>query len=327
MIKLMQPIRTIARKEMTDALRNGFIIIVSLFLLGAALISLFTGSLALSTDVNTYNAARDTLLALGKNASDLASPEFYPLKLMRGAVEQLEIIGAVIGILVGFRAAASERGRLTLALIMTRPLAQWQFLAGKLAGGIVLLALGLGVVLIVSAALLNVSSGVALTFDDYLRIALFWVSSLLYISNFFIFSFLLAMWMHKLPTALLLSFIMWLLLVLVAPQIGDTLDPDNQVAGGVFKQLHIAKPDQVKIMQTFSGFENVRTGIEAISITKHFERFNFAVLGIKDTYTGVPLSTILTEKMNDFLWLLGSFMILGTLLFFRRFNFNQLLKE
>lgn len=327
MLKHTQPIRTIARKEMTDARRDGFIIIVSLFLLGAALISLFTGSLALSTDVSTYNAARDTLLALGKSAADLASPEFYPLKLMRGAVEQLEIIGAVIGILVGFRAAASERGRLTLALIMTRPLAQWQFLAGKLVGGIGLLSLGLGVVVLASALLLNFSAGITLTFDDYLRMSLLWASSLLYTSTFFILSFLVAIWMKKLPTALLLSFIMWLLLVLVAPQIGDTLDPDNQVAGGVFKQLHIAKPDQMKIMQTFSGFESVRTGIEAISVTKHFERFNFAVLGIKDTYTGVPLSTVLAEKANDLLWLLGSFLVLGALLFLRRFNFNQLLKE
>jgi hypothetical protein len=38
-------------------------------------------------------------------ASAIAAPEFYPLKLLRGAIEQIEIMGAVIALLAGYRAA------------------------------------------------------------------------------------------------------------------------------------------------------------------------------------------------------------------------------
>lgn len=320
-----RPVRTIAGKDISDATRDRFILLASLFLLLAALVSLFSGALAMATDVSTYNAARDTLLALGKTAADLAAPEFYPLKLLRGMVEQLEIIGSVIGILTGFRAAISERGRLTLALIMTRPLSQWQFLLGKLLGGVVLLACGLGFVVLVNALLLNISSGVVLSANDWVRLGLLWLSAVLYTSTFFLLGFLLTLGMQNPPTALLTSFLIWLLLVLVAPQIGDTLDPDNQVAGGVFKQLHINKPDQTQIMQAFSSYENLRTGIEAISLTKHFERFNFAVLGIKDSYTGMALQPVLAEKAADLGWLFAAFTLLGGALFLRRHPVSKLI--
>jgi hypothetical protein len=126
--------------------------------------------------------------------------------------------------------------------------------------------------------------------------------------------------------ALLIAFVVWLLLVLIAPQIGDTLDPDNQVAGGVFQQLHIAKPDQTEIMKRFAGFESLRNGIEVSSITKHFERFTFAILGIKATYAGMPIALIITEKLGDLIWILLTALGLGGLALALPLNPNLLAK-
>ncbi len=321
------PVATIARKDISDALRDRFIIIVTVFLAVAALTALITGAIALATDVATYAHSRDTLLALGKKAADLKAPEFYPLKLLRGAIEQIEIIGAIIAILVGYRAAASERGRQTLALILTRPVRRWQFLAGKVLAGIALLAIGLAAVLATCAIALRLTSGVGLTIDDMHRILLVWGMATIYAGCFFLLSFTLSLQMRNLPNALLTALIVWLLLVLIAPQIGDTLDPDNQVAGGVFKQLSIAKPDQIEILKSFANYETVRTGIEASSITKHFERFSFAVLGIKDSYTGMALTPILAEKTTEMRWIFGTFLALFALLFALPIDPNKLSKE
>ncbi len=299
----LRPIVVIARKDISDALRDRFITIVTAFLAAAALVALVTGAIALRTDVATYEAAKATLLALGKSAAALKSPEFYPLRLLRGAIEQTEIIGAAIAILIGHRAAAGERGRQTLALIMTRPVRQWQFTAGKALAGFALLAGGLGIVLATCAGVLHFVSSIGLGADDLVRIGIVWVISVAYTSSFFLLSFVLTLWAKRPSHGLLLAFIVWLLLVLIAPQIGDTLDPDNQVAGGVFRQLNIAKADQIEIMKGFSTFEAVRNGIEAASVTKHFERFSFAVLGIKEIYAGRPLGAILTEKTADVLWI------------------------
>ena len=135
------PLRAIAAKDIIDAKRDRFILVVTGFIAIAALAALVTGAIALATDVATYNDAKATLLALGKTLDAIAAPEFYPLKLLRGAIEQIEIIGAVLGILAGFRAAVSERGRQKLALIMTRPVKSWQFLAGKYLAGFALMSL------------------------------------------------------------------------------------------------------------------------------------------------------------------------------------------
>ena len=327
MPKAPHPAAIIAAKDMSDATRDRFIAVLTVFLVLAALVSLLAGAIALATDVATYENAKATLLALGKTAAAIAAPEFYPLKQLRGAVEQTEIIGAALAILIGHRAAASERGHQTLALILTRPVRRWQFLAGKVMAGLVLLAVALAGVLVVCAVALHFGSGVGLGLADLWRIAIVWAVALAYTGCFFLLAFILTLAMKRPPHALLAAFIVWLMLVLIAPQIGDTLDPDNQVAGGVFKQLHITKPDQMEILKGFAGYETVRTGIEAASLTKHFERFGFAVLGIKDSYTGQPLGLILTEKWGDALFILLSFLGLTTLALCLPLNPDRLTKE
>lgn len=307
------PVCTIAAKDIRDASRDLFILIVTAFLGLAATVALVTGAIALSGDVATYEAAKATLLAIGKSADAIKAPEFYPLRLMRGAIEQIEIIGAAIAILIGYRSAASERGRQTLALMFTRPMRRWQFVAGKSVAGLGLLAGGLALVLGGLTVVLHLMSGVGLTADDLLRIAVVWGVAVAYTACFFLLSFILTLHMKQTSHALLVAFAVWLLLVLVAPQIGDTLDPDNQVAGGVFKQLNIAKPDQVEIMKGFATFETVRTGIEQVSVTKQFERFGFAVLGIKATYAGMPLGPILIEMLGNLIWIFLTALGLGAL--------------
>ena len=297
------PLITIAAKDIRDAARDRILLIVTGFLLLATMTALITGALALSTDVATYDAARASLLALGKSAAAIKPPEFYPLRLLRGAVEQIEIVGAAIAILIGFRAAAAERGRQTLALILTRPLSRWQFAGGKIVAGTGLLSLGLAIVMAACAVLLHLVSGIGLTLNDLGRIGLVWAVSSVYMTSFFLAAFVLTLHLPRPATALLTAFALWLMIVLVAPQIGDTMDPDNQVAGGVFKSLSIARPDQLEIMKSYAGFEAVRNGIEVASITKHFERFAFAVLGIKATYAGLPLGPILIEKALDIAWI------------------------
>jgi ABC-type transport system involved in multi-copper enzyme maturation permease subunit len=321
------PLRIIAIKDIRDALRDHFVLIVTLFLGLAALSALITGAIALRTDVATFASAKATLLALGKSADQIKSPDFYPLRLLRGAVEQIEIIGAAIGIMIGFRAAVSERGRQTLLLILTRPVTRWQFLAGKAAAGLLMIGAGLASVLLGLTVVLHFVSGIGLGWNDLARLALVWAAATAYISCFFLLSFLLTLHQKQAAHALLMGFAVWLTLVLIAPQIGDTLDPDNQVAGGVFKQLHISKPDQTEIMKGFATYETLRSGIEAASITKHFERFGFAVLGIKDTYTGMPLGPILVEKSGDLIWIFLTALGLGSLLLAIPLNPTKLAKE
>ena len=320
-------VMTIALRDAREQLRDRFLLWATLALIAAAAVSLVTGAIALHGDAATYATAKIELLALGKDASAIAAPEFDPLKLMRGMIEQIEIMGAVIALVAGYRAAAAERGRQTLALILTRPMPHWAYTLAKIIGGMGLAAVSLAVVFLATAILLPIVSGIGLTMGDALRLVLTWAAGVLYLTALFTLGFGLSLWAKSPASGLIYAFALWILVVLVAPQIGDTMDPDNQVAGGVFAQLSIPKAEQDRIKAGFAGYETFRNGIEVASVTKHFERFTFAVLGIKDTYTGAPLARVMAEKQVDLLFLFLFSLGLGGLALLRPINPDRLTKE
>ena len=327
MINRSAQIRTLAKKEISDAARSGIIVAVAGFLFLASIIALGVSAIALHADVMAYDEAKALLLSLGKPIDALVAPTYFPLRLMRGFIEQIEIVGAVLGIVLGYRAAAIERGRNTLALVMTRPISQSVFLAGKLGGNSVLIALSLAVAFLAGLISIIVIGGVSFTGEEYLKVFLSYLASVFYTSSFFILGLVLALHVRRLPHALLYAFAIWLTFVLVAPQIGDTLDPDNQVSGGVFRKLHIAKPQEKEIMLSFSSYETIRNGIEEASPAKHFERLTFALLGIKETYNGLPILKILNERLRDPISLFMIFIAMALLLFVWPINFTRITKE
>ena len=105
------------------------------------------------------------------------------------------------------------------------------------------------------------------------------------------------------------------------------MDPDNQVAGGVFRKLDIAKPVEKEILKSFATYETIRDGIEQASPAKHFERLSFAILGIKDIYNGQPVANVITDRIADVWWLLSGFAALTILLFVFPLKLAQLVKE
>ncbi len=318
---------TIALRDAREQARDRVLLWATLALVAAAAVSLVTGAIALHGDAATYAAARAKLLALGKDAAAIAAPEFYPLKLLRGTIEQIEIMGAVIALVAGYRAAAAERGRQTLALILTRPIPHWAYGLAKILGGAALVAIALALVLVATGILLPLVSGVGLSLGDAGRLALTWAAGVFYLTALFTLGFGLSLWAKSPISGLIHAFALWILVVLVAPQIGDTMDPDNQVAGGVFAQLSVPKAEQDRIKAGFAGYESFRNGIEVASVTKHFERFTFAVLGIKDTYTGAPLDKVLAEKRGDLLFLFLFSLGLGGVVLLRPINPDRLTKE
>ena len=82
----LTPIGIIAAKDIRDALQDRFILLVTGFLGLAAAVALATGAIALRGDLATYAAAKATLLSIGKSVAAIKAPEFYPLRLLRGAI-------------------------------------------------------------------------------------------------------------------------------------------------------------------------------------------------------------------------------------------------
>jgi len=304
---------TIAKKEFTDAVGNKVFLTFLVFLMILTVISIFVGSLDFQSKVSIYQKAYQQLVQNGQPVNSLAKPEFYPLQLLRGSIEYLEIIGAILAIVIGYLTIAKERGNNTLQLILSRPVSRVTFLIGKLLGNAFLLFLVTTTIFILIFIVTTQVGSVALKATELIRLTLSWGFSFIYLFIFFCISVSISLLIKSLPSALIVSFVLWLLFVLIVPQIGDTMDPDNQVPGGFFAQLHMSKPQQLIVLKQFTAYETIRNALEESSLTKHYERLVFAITGIKDTYNGKPLPFIFRDRLTDIIWLIVSAILFSTL--------------
>jgi ABC-2 type transport system permease protein len=302
----MNKVVTIARKEFRDILRSRLLLIVILFLAIVTITSILVSSLVFQSQVSQYNDSLNLLKELGKEPTG-PTPELFPLNLLRGVIDYIEIIGAVLGMLLGYLTISREKNTKTLKLILTRPVSRMEIVTGKFLGNSIFIALTLLSVGLFSYLGLIVIGGVELSLVELTKLGIVLLISFAYITIFFSLTFFLSLSMKTISHALMISFVIWLLVVLILPQIGDTMDPDNQVPGGFFSSMQLTKSQEKQVMANFSSYETIRSSIEEISITKHYERASFALLGIKPEFNGMPLADILSSQWVNLLSVFGLF--------------------
>ena len=300
----MTSVLVIARKELLDLRRNRFLLAVLCFVLLAAVISVVVSATQFRIKLDDYTAYVDALRASGSTVTP-AAPQLFPLQLLRGSIEYLEILGALFAIVMGYSTIAKEKQRATLQLIYSRPIPRYALAAGKILALAVAWLVAVTVIFGAVTATLAIVGHAPFAPIDVQRLLIGAGTSWAYLLMWSAIALGLASATRRLSTALIIALVLWLAVVLIIPQIGDTMDPDNQVPGGLFKSLQIAKPDEKAVLANFAGFDTARNGLEVSSITKHYERFTFAVLGIKDQYNQQSLATVWAGTFNNAisLWL------------------------
>lgn len=289
-----------ARKELLDLRRNKVIWVLTASLAVAVLLSVVIASLDFRSQMADYHAYVAELKASGSTVIP-AAPMLYPLQLLRGGIEYIEIIGALLAVVVGYGTIARERFRGTMQLILTRDHGRFAFASGKLVGIGVFWMLMVGAIMAVATVSVEVVGTAALTGGDAFRLLIAGTVSWVYLMFWSALAAGLTASMRRPSSALVLALGLWLLVVLIVPQIGDTMDPDNQVPGGLFSTLAIQKPDEVAVMAHFSAFEVARNGLEVTSVSKLFERIAFGFLGVKDKYNEQGFAFIWSD-MYRYTW-------------------------
>ncbi|MBG0741783.1 ABC transporter permease subunit [Paeniglutamicibacter antarcticus] len=293
------PLLTIAGKEIRDAFREKTFLILGSALAVLVVVSVLTASFKFHDEVALYQQAVDQLKAAGQPTDILTIPQYSPLQMLRASIEYIEIIGAVLAIVLGYLSVARERRSRALPLVLTRPISRARFVSGKILGGAILLSALVAVFAVFAGAAVTLIGSVPLSGAEIVKLCVAAVAALVYLMIFFLISLTLAGIVRNLPTALILALVLWVLFVLVLPQIGDTMDVDNQVPGGLFNSLHLSKDAEHAVTGQLQFYEWIRNATEVASPTKHLERFDFAVLGIKDIYNGRPLAAILAERWDN----------------------------
>ena len=287
----MTEIFAVSVKELLDLRRDPLLGILVGFLSIAVVISVVIGAADFHGQLDAYHRYVSQLANSG-SAVVPAAPQLFPLQLLRGGMEYIEILGALFAVVLGYGTIAKEKYRGTLELILTRPLSRFSMVGGKLVGLAAVWLVVVVVVTVVSTIAIATVGGAALTSHDLIRILIAAVAAWIYLMFWSALAIGITALSRQLSTGLIVGIVVWLVVVLIMPQIGDTMDPDNQVPGGLFASLQIKKADELTVMTHFAAFDAVRNGIEVSSIEKHFERLSFAFLGIKEQYNQQPLSSI-----------------------------------
>ena len=287
----MYKLLVVAKKEILDAVKSRQLLLLVFFLATAILISVWVASASFGIKMNDYNAY---LAALNpqQRLQALARPQLFPLTLLRSGIEYLEILGALFAFIIGFTSISRERSSGTILLLQSRPVTKWQIIFGKILGIFAIWTFVLITIYATSVtAILLIGHG-QVTLVDHFRLIIAFMGADVYLLFWSIFAIVITSRMKKFSSAILVGITSWLIVVLVIPQIGDTMDPDNQVPGGLFASLGIIKANETTILAHFHTFDVLRNGLEVTSITKLFERVAFAFLGIKDKYNQAPLATV-----------------------------------
>lgn len=292
--------RAAARSKALTVLLATFIIVTTVSILIAAFT--FKSKLA---DYNTYKAA-----AQAAKQAYIAAPQLFPLQLLRGAIEYVEIIGSLIAIALGYVSVARERSNRTLPLLLSRPITTFQLVAGRLLGALFMFLSIIAITGFIAVIAIGLIGNTWLTAGELVRLGIAYGLSVVYMLLFYCLGAILTLRSRVPINGLIIGFAIWLLVVMIMPQIGDTMDVDNQVPGGLFHALRIQKPDERAILAHFKTYETIRNDIEIASIEKHYERFNFAVTGIKDQYNQRPLAEVVVAKRSDLGWLGGALVAL-----------------
>ena len=315
----LRRILTLARHEYRAAARSRVLIALLTILVVVTAASVYVASADYRGKLADYQAYKSAALSGG--VKQIAPSPLALLSLLTGAMEYIEIIGAVIAITLGYLSINRERVNRTAPLIRSRPVTAGELAAGSALGAVAVISTLILATTAAAVVCLGVIGNDWINGEQGLKLLLAYVASIVYMGTFYCLGVILTARSRVAVNGLLVALGIWLVVVLVVPQIGDTLDADNQIPGGLFAALTLNHDGEVTILTHFHAYEQVRTGIEASSLAKHYERFAFGMIDVKERYRGLTISQLLHRKWIDITWLVVYAAALGALL--RRTLRNQ----
>jgi ABC-2 type transport system permease protein len=299
----------LAKKEMIDAFRNKLFITLLSMLLLLIIVSVVLGSFRIKINVESYNQSVSILKSLGKTELP-TPPSFNPLSASKNFANYIGLLGALMAIVLGNASIVKERRGGTMRLILSRQIYRDGFLNGKVIGNLILLMLISLFSFVITLLAVIVISHAPITVDDIARQGLFFVISFLYMAFFLLLGLFMAILVRDGNKALLITVMIWLIISFIFPQIGDTMDMDNQLPGGFFASMGMNKADSQKVLDRFKFYETLRDGIEECSPTKHYERAGFALLNVKTGFDKNTALEVVAIKWFDVAALLAPCIIL-----------------
>lgn len=177
--------------------------------------------------------------------------EYELLSNIAGKIDFILIVNFLLGLFAILYSSAlivGEKEMGTLKLVLSNKIKRSAFLVGKYLAGYIVLVIPLFISFLIGILLLVFSGFPLFSGENFSRILSLFLISLLYLSTFFALGLFISTKTHKMSVALLVSFLIWIFLVLVIPKISEPLS----------NLIHPIQSDEVVMMNR----RNVRNQIE-----------------------------------------------------------------
>lgn len=204
-----------ARKEFSDHLRSRNFLLITGILLLICTVGLIGGITDYQKSLKSYN---EDLTAAG---SDVYEQGFMPerpsvLSVFTSVGSQMIILGAILGIALGFDLITKEKESKSLKLLLSHPIYRDEVINGKALGSAAALLLPLGAVLAVALALLLVL-GIVPDPTEFALILAFGAVTALMILTYFGIALLMSTIARNSGTALIYSIIVFVVFAVLVP--------------------------------------------------------------------------------------------------------------
>lgn len=132
----------------------------------------------------------------------------------------IQVILSLLTLLLAYDAISGERETGTLAITLSNPVPRHHILLGKLLGGMISVALPLAAGTLVGLIVVLLSGSVVLDGAAWIRIALVFLCSLLYLSTIFMLGILISARTSRSSTSLVILLFIWVASVMLLPNMG-----------------------------------------------------------------------------------------------------------
>ena len=150
------------------------------------------------------------------SARYLTNP-FLNLFLKIDLVFIFQVVLSLLALLFAYDAISGEREAGTLRLVISHPVPRGSLLVGKYLSAMVCLLLPVFLSILSVLILLSIASSVQLRQDDFLRIGGIVLTTIVYLSVFYLMGLLISTISQRAATSLMLCMFLWVVLVLVYP--------------------------------------------------------------------------------------------------------------
>jgi ABC-2 type transport system permease protein len=208
---------TIAGKELADHLLSIRLYVMLAVLMVAALIPLYFAAERIRNAAGDASGFRAIFLALFT-----LGPEGVNLGPITFTVQAFIAIAApLLGVAFAFDSVNGERHEGTLPRLLSQPIHRDDVINGKFAGGLAAITLALSFIILIIAGFGMVRLGIVPTLDEFMRLLMWMLVTVLYVALWLAFGMLLSVVIRRAATSALVGFGVWL--VVAMPFIGPLL--------------------------------------------------------------------------------------------------------